>query len=534
MAVGRKAAGIVGLAVMASRVLGLVREMTLAAMFGTGAYLDAFLAAFQIPNLLRDLFAEGALSTAFTTVFAKTREQDGDEPAWRLAALLMSTVVVVLGGLCLLGIVFSPLLVHLTNFGFHHVAGKFELTVRLTRMLFPFILVVSLAAVAMGILNARFIFGIPASASSVFNLVSIMTGVGFACWFDPQADWRHPHFSDKALYGVCLGVLIGGLAQLGVQWPVLRRQGFRMKWRLNFRDAGLRKIWFLMWPSVVAGAAVQVNVLVNGMLASEIDGARSWLNCAFRLMQFPIGVFGVSIATVTLPSVARHHAREDLAAFGQTVEEALRLTFYLTVPAAVGLFTLAPGIIGIIYQHGEFTATATAQTAAALRAYAVGLAGYAAIKVLQPCFSALNRPRVPLRVSMMAIGLNLAMNLLLVKGLHMGHVGLAATTATLALVNFAQLLFHLRREVDLGLSSRWVRLLASVGGSALLCGLCAWQTSVWLDARVPLGFWGRAGSVLAGIAAGGIAYVAATILLRVPEAITAWRMAMRIFRRITA
>lgn len=534
MAGGRKAAGIVGLAVMGSRVLGLVREVTFAAMFGTGLYLDAYLAAFQIPNLLRDLFAEGALSTAFTTVFTKTREKSGDEPAGRLAALLMCTVVVVLGGLCLIGIVFSPLLVQVTNFGFHQVPGKFELTVRLTKILFPFILTVSLAAVAMGILNARFVFGIPASASSVFNLVSILTGVGLACWFDPQADWHHPQFSEKALYGVCLGVLLGGIAQLGVQWPTLHRLGFRMKWRLDFRDPGLRDIWFLMWPSVVAGAAVQVNVLVNGMLASEINGARSWLSCAFRLMQFPIGVFGVAIATVTLPSVARHHVREDLAAFGRTVEDALRLTFYLTVPAAAGLFALAPGIIGVIYQHGEFTSAATAQTAEALRAYAVGLAGYAAIKVLQPCFSALNRPQVPLRVSLMAIGLNLALNLFLVKVLHMGHVGLAATTATLALVNFAQLLFHLRKEVDLGKTARWMALSASVGCSALLCGLCAWKTMGWVGARVSSGSLGSLESLVAGIAAGGAAYVVATLLLRVPEALTAWRMVMRLAQRLIA
>lgn len=511
----RKAAGIISLAVVGSRVLGLVREQVFAAMFGAGKCLDAFLAAFQIPNLLRDLFAEGALSTAFTTTFTKTLEKEGEPPAWALANLLFSAMIVLMGAICVLGILLSPLLVQVTNFGFHHVPGKFELTVRLTRVLFPFILLVSLAAVVMGILNARLVFGLPASASTVFNFVSVTAGVGLAFVFDPQADWRHPHFTERALYGVSLGVLIGGLAQLCIQLPTLWKQGFRWRWRFDPGDRRLRQVWALAWPSMIAGAAVQINVLINGMFASEIDGARSWLNCAFRLMQFPIGVFGVAIATVTLPSVARQHARTDLAAVGRTVEEALRLAFFLTVPATAGLVALAPDIIALIYQHGQFTASSVQMTAAALRAYSVGLSGYAAIKVLTPCFYALDRPRTPLHVSLAGIGLNLILNLMLVKCFHWGHVGLATTTGILALVNFAQLAAYMRRDISYGSWGRWVRYLAAITGASVACGYAAYQVSMWIPVSGSVAW--RVARVMAAVGAGGGVYTAATFVLRVEE-----------------
>jgi putative peptidoglycan lipid II flippase len=511
-----KAAGIVSVAVMGSRVLGLVRELVFAGMFGAGKYLDSFLAAFQIPNLLRDLFAEGALSTAFTTTFTKTLEKEGPAPAWRLASLLLTALILVMGAICLVGIAASPLLVQVTNFGFHQVSGKFELTVTLTRILFPFIMMVSLAAVVMGMLNARLIFGLPASASTVFNLVSIVAGVGLACLFDPQSDWRHPDFTEKALYGISAGVLLGGMAQLGMQLPSLWRLGYRFQWTLDFSDPRLRRVWALAWPSMIAGSAVQVNVLINGMFASEIDGARSWLNCAFRLMQFPIGVFGVAIATVTLPVVARHHARDELAAVGKTVEEALRLAFFLTVPATVGLIILAPEIIGLIYEHGKFTAVDTARTAAALRVYAIGLSGYAAIKVLAPCFYALDRPRTPLMVSLTGIGINLVMNLALVKVFHMGHVGLAATTGCLALLNFIQLAAYLRRDVSYGSAGMWLRFGGAILLSALACGVAAWGIREGLG-RPEAGLIGQAVTLAAAIGGGGAAYLLATSILCVDE-----------------
>ena len=501
---------------MGSRILGLVREVVIAGMFNAGKCLDAFLAAFQIPNLLRDLFAEGALSTAFTAVFTKTLEKEGERPAWHLASLLFSALIMLLGVICVVGIVFSPLLVQITNFGFHQVPGKFELTVRLTRLLFPFILLVSLASVVMGILNARFIFGLPASASTMFNLVSVTCSVLLAYAFEPQVDWRHPVFTERALYGVVLGVMLGGLAQLGMQLPSLFKLGFRFKWELNLSDPRLRQVWALAWPSMIAGAAVQVNVLINGMFASEIDGARSWLNCAFRMMQFPIGIFGVAIATVTLPAVARLHAKGAMAEAGKTIEEALRLALFLTLPAAMGLAVLAPEIITVIYQHGHFSVASTAATASALRAYAIGLAAYAAIKVLTPCFYALDRRRTPLQVSLVGIGLCIIFNFILVKLFHWGHVGLAATTGCIAILNFTQLAVYLRRDVHFGSIRTWGRFGILVGGSTMACGLTAWLLKRWL-AGWGDDFFHLVTALIIEIVVAGLVYFGLTLACRITE-----------------
>ncbi len=518
MGSNHRSASIVSIAVMGSRVLGLVREMTFAALFGAGKHLDAFLGAFQIPNLLRDLFAEGALSTSFTTVFTKTWEKEGAPRAWHLANLVLTSLILVLGAICIIGIFASPQLVALTNYGFHEIPGKFELTVQLTQVLFPFILFVSIAAVVMGMLNARMIFGIPASASSAFNLVSIIGGVLLAYVFEPQSDWRHPHFGERGLIGVASGVLLGGLAQLAIQLPSLWRLGFRYTWSIDWNDPALRQVLQLMIPSIIAGAAVQVNVLVNGMFASHIDGGRSWLNCAFRLVQFPIGVFGVAIATVTLPAVARQHARQDLAAFGKTVEESLRFVFFLTIPSSLGLAMLATPIIALIYQHGHFTAQDTLQTSHALQAYVVGLAGYSAIKVLTPCFYALEDPRTPVRVSFIGMGLNLGLNLVLVKIFDLGHVGLAISTGFVAVMNFLQLIASMQSKIKIGDASQWLPYMIKVIGCATVS---VWIGSLFyfqLHKHLPSSHLCEIIAVGGSVTFAGTAYLCFTTALKLPEA----------------
>ncbi len=521
----RRAAGIVGLAVIASRLFGLLREVVFTSMFGAGALLDAYYAAFRIPNLLRDLFAEGALSTAFTTLFARAWDQEGEQSAWELASLILTAMTVLMGVLCVAAIIAAPLIVTAFNSGFHNVPGKFELTIALTRILFPFILFVSLAAAIMGMLNARFVFGVPASASTVFNIVSVVAGVGLAYAFEPgaRANWLHPVFGPRALYGVSLGVLLGGLAQLTMQWPALSRLGFRFRWRLALADPRLKELWRLMWPSVIAGSAVQINVLVNSNFASAINGGQSWLNCAFRLMQFPIGVFGVALATATLPAVARAFARSDMPAFGQTVRDSLRLTAFLTLPAAAGLAALAHPIIQLIYQHGHFSAHDTDETALALQAYTVGLAGYAAIKVLAPCFIAMGLPRIPLRISLIGIAINLALNLLNAEVLRLGHAGLALTTSCVALINMIQLAFALRKRVDLGEAGRWALFLARCAAAAGLCGAAAFALNIALEAASADRIVRAAG--LAGIVGASIAvYFGAAWLLRLSESAQAWAL----------
>ncbi len=524
----RRAAGIVGLAVIASRLFGLVREVVFAAMFGAGKLLDVYIAAFRIPNLLRDLFAEGALSISFTTLFTRTWEREGEPPAWELANLILSAMIFLMGALCVVAIAAAPWIVEVTNFGFHHVPGKFELTVQLTRILFPFILFVSLAAAVMGMLNARFVFGVPASASTVFNIVSVIGGVGLAYAFDSgaRANWLHPVFDQRALYGVSMGVLLGGLAQLAVQLPSLHRLGFRFRWRLNLADPRLAELWRLMWPSVIAAAAVQVNVLVNGMFASEVNGGQSWLYCAFRLMQLPIGIFGVSLATATLPAVTRAFARGDMEAFGATARDSLRLAAFLTLPAAAGLAALAHPTIALIYQHGRFSAADTGNTALCLQAYTVGLAGYAAIRVLVPCFYALGLPRTPLRISLIGIGVNLALNLLNAKVLGFGPAGLALITSSVALINFTQLFIALRGKVDLGAVGPWASFLARCIGAAALCGVAAWGLNHLVEVESQNRIL-RAAGLAAAVGVSVLIYFGAAQVLRLQESAEAWAMIRR-------
>jgi putative peptidoglycan lipid II flippase len=450
-------ARVVSGAVLASRVLGLVREQVFAVCFGAGRELDAFVTAFRIPNLLRDLFAEGALSAAFVSTFAQRLERDGEGSAWRLANLVVNALAVVVGVLTLVGIWATPAIVDAIAPGFAAIPGKTALTVSLTRVMFPFLLLVALAAVAMGILNTRNVFGVPALASAFFNVGSIVGGLGCAAWLAPEylravvdrtALASDGALAARAMTGMAIGTLVGGLLQLLVQFPSLRRVGFRYRPLLDVRDPGLRQVLRLMAPATIGAAAVQVNVFVNNNFASYLgDGPVSWLNVAFRFMQLPIGLFGVAIGTVTLPVVSRQSARGDTAALGRTVAQALELVALLCLPAAAALAVLGVPVIGLVYEHGRFLPADTTAAAQALAGYALGLAGYAAIKVLAPAFYALDDARVPALVSLFSIAVNYALNWMLVRRLGFGHVGLALATSAVALANCALLWVMLRQRI---------------------------------------------------------------------------------------
>jgi len=524
---------------MGSRLMGVIREQIFAFMFGASMFAGAFISAFRIPNLLRDLFAEGALSTAFTTTFTKTLSKEGEEASWGLARLVLSTLTLVLGIICLLAIWQAPLVVEVISPGFN--ADAQELTVRLTRMLFPFILFVSLAAAAMGMLNARNIFGIPASASTVFNIVSVITGGILAVIFEPQTDWHHPHFGERAIYGWTLGVLIGGLAQLGIQLPSLWKLGFRFRWHLDFRDPGLRTVLLLMLPSAIAGSAVQINVLVGNQFASMGGTAPvSWLYYAFRLVQLPIGIFGVAIATVTLPAVARQHALDDLKAFGKTVEEALRFGFYLTLPASIGMAVIAQPVIQLIYEHGAFGSHETLETATALQAYTIGIVAYSGIKILVPCFYAMQGPRLepgiersfatafrhfftevilftPVRVALIGITLNVVLCVGLYIYFRMGHVGLALATGLVATLNFLQLLYAIQKRIDLGHARDWLSFFVRITVATWMCGFVVFFGDHFLlGTRTTHSLLG-AMILFLNIGAAGVVYFGLTTWLRVPE-----------------
>jgi putative peptidoglycan lipid II flippase len=505
-----KAAGIIGLAVMCSRVLGLVREQIFAALFGGGMAMDAFTAAFRIPNLLRDLFAEGALSTAFVTTFSKTIARGGDEDAWRLANKVATMTASVLGALCVVGMLFSPQLVALLAPGFD--PEKAALTAHLTRIMFPFILLVSLAALVMGMLNAKNLFGMPAMASSFFNIGSIVGGVGLGFWIDP-------HFGPRALIGLAFATLIGGGLQLAVQLPSLARLGYRFRPDIHWRDPGIKAILLLMGPAVIAASTTQVNVLVNSMFASTLgDGAIFWLAIAFRLMQLPLGLFGVALGTVTLPLLSRLVVAGKTREFRSELARAIRLGFLLTLPSTVGLMLLAEPIISVLYQHGKFNAEQAAHAAGALRFYAIGLAGYAALKVLVNAFYAIDRRKTPMLVSFLAVGLNLLFNWIFTFRLGWGYRGLAFSTGCIATFNFLLLYLLMQHQLK-GLESR--HLLSMLAKLALaivpLVAVCAasshWLLADWQhQALVP-----KIAALLVTVIAGAGVFAMSGILLHIEE-----------------
>jgi putative peptidoglycan lipid II flippase len=505
-----RAAGIVGLAVLCSRVLGLAREQVFAALFGGGRVMDAFTIAFRTPNLLRDLFAEGALSTAFVTTFSKTSALEGDAAAFRLANKVATLALMCLSLITITGILVAPWLVAILAPGFD--PQKAALTVTLARIMYPFILLVSLAALVMGMLNAKNVFGVPAMASSFFNLGSIAGGVLIGWWLDP-------HFGPHAVLGLAVGTLIGGALQLGVQLPTLRTLGYVFRPDFQWRDRGVSTILRLMGPSVVAASSTQVNVLINSIFASKLgDGPTFWLAIAFRLMQLPLGIFGVALGTVALPLLARMAATGNLGGFRSELARGMRLAFLLTLPATLGLILLAEPIISVLYQHGRFRAHETLEAAGALRFYAIGLGAYAGLKVLVNAFYAIDRRKTPMLVSFAAVGVNLLLNWLFTWHLGWGHRGLALSTACVAVSNFLILYVlmhrHLRRLETRALLALFAKVLLASLALAVVC----WAGSHFLLASwATQAFWPKLLALTSTIAAGVLVFALCALALGISE-----------------
>jgi putative peptidoglycan lipid II flippase len=442
-----RSAGVVSIAVLMSRVTGLLRESVMARLFGAGLIYDAFMLGFRIPNLTRDLFAEGALSSAFVPTFTEYLANRGKEAAARLVNLVATALIIVVGAVCALGVIFAPQLVHLLAPGFAAVPGKFELAVSMTRTMFPFLLLVALAAQAMGVLNASNKFGVPAMASTFFNIGSVGFGALLGIWLGPTLHLTR-------IEGMAIGVVLGGALQLVWQLPTLYRLGFRFRVAFDLNHPGLQRIFRLMIPAILGNAAVQINVMVNTNFASTIadpvrgmDGPVSWLSYAFRFMQLPLGLFGVAMASATLPSISRSAAAGNMDEFRRTLSKSLGMVFLLTLPSSVGLAVLGKSIIGAIYQGGRFQLYDTQQTAVALSFYAIGLAGYAALKVLSPAFYALGDARTPMLVSLGSIVINYATAATMIRFAGLGHAGLALSTSVVALFGFFLLFEILRRRI---------------------------------------------------------------------------------------
>ncbi len=501
-----------------SRLLGLVREQVFAALLGAGLYADAFQIAFRIPNLLRDLFAEGALSSAFVPTYARTLAAGGREagasaglarcsPCSRSCSGRSSS-----WGSC-----------SRTRWWRHSPPASTRspasepFAVLLTRMMMPFLPLVSFAAVAMGMLNAEERFAAPAIAPAMFNLVAILWGAGlWGMGFSPR---------DVAL-GWALGTLLSGAAQFLVQVPPLRRMGWRFRPEWAPGDPDIRRIVGLMGPSIVGLAAVQLNIFLNSIFASHAPGAVSWLNYAFRILYLPIGLFGVALGTIATSGLARRAAAGDMDGLRATLRDALSLLAFLTVPATLGLMVLAEPVVRLLYERGAFTAADTQSTATALVCYGVGLVAYTGVKVLAPAFYALGTARVPLVGTVLAVLTNVTVMVVGFPVLSFKAVALG--TGLGSFVNALVLFVVFERRVGglrgSGLGGRLLRVVAASLAMAALAGLAAGQLTRLVGTH---GFFAQATVGLVPVVLGVAVYEGLALVLGIPEAKTVLRMLRR-------
>jgi putative peptidoglycan lipid II flippase len=523
-----RSAGLVGIATMASRILGLVREQVFLWTFGAGHAMDAYNVAFRLPNLVRDLFAEGAMSAAFIPTFTRELHAKGRAAAWELGRIVITGLVVTTGAISVLGMLFAAPLTAWIAPEYAQVPGKLELTTLLTQVMFPFLVLIAVAVACMGMLNSLRAFFVPALAPAMFNVACIASAYAIVP-FMPALGW-------DPIVALAIGTLAGGLGQVLLQWPALAREGFRFRPVFAFGDPRFREIVRLMVPGTLGLAAAQVNQLVNVYLAtSQGEGAVTYLGFAFRLMYLPIGIFGVAIATAAVPGITRHAAADDLDGVRADVSQALRMMLVLNVPATLGLMALATPIVELLVEYGRVSPRNTTGIAAALIGYAPGLVGYSAVKIASPTFYALKDARTPVAVGFVAIVLNVALNLILVRSLS--YAGLALGTGISALAN-AGILFWLLRGRLQGLDERRVLtalgkvLIASLAMAAVAWGVehelaLRWQSAAW---------YSRAVRVALAIAAGLGTLALAARLLRLHEFQVAFgrvwtRVAGRLARR---
>jgi putative peptidoglycan lipid II flippase len=429
-----KAAGQISMATTASRILGFIRDVILAKIFGATGMTDAFFVAYRIPNLLRELFAEGAVSAGFVPVFTEYLSKEGREEAGRLAGVVFAFLLSVLIVVCFAGIVFAPSIASVAASGFLKEPVKFDLTVKLMRIMFPFLLFISLAALVMGILNSLRSFFMPALAPAFFNVAIIASALLLA-----------PRFQVPIL-AIGIGVTAGGILQYGVQIRELRRRGFRIMPAFRFSHPGLKRIIILVLPVVAAIGATQINVLISNIFATYLpDGSATYLYYGIRLVLLPIGIFGVAMAMAVLPSMSEQAVAGDIDALRDTFSFSLRLVFFLSIPAMTGLVALAGPIINLLYQRGEFTHEAAEGTVTALLYYSAGLWAFVGSKVARAPFYSMQDTKTPLIVAIFSVLTNVVFSLLLIG--PMKHGGLALSLSIAASVNFIMLFLLLRAKL---------------------------------------------------------------------------------------
>jgi len=507
---------------MASRITGLLRESVLSWMLGAGAANDAYVLGYRIPNLTRELFAEGALSSAFVPTFTRYLTTKSKEEARELSNIAGTMVLLITAMLALLGMALSPWLTTLFAPGFRAVPGKWELAAELMRTMFPYVVLLALSAQAQGILYSSGKFGVPALSTSVSNLATVAFGVLLGYGLGPR-------IGVTPVQGMAFGVVLGGAAQLAFQLPSVWREGFawRPRWniRRNLRHEGVRHILMLMGPAIVGSASGQINVLVTTNLAAGLrdahghvmNGPVSWLSYAYRFFALPMGVFAVSIASATLPSISRSAAEKNFGEFRDTLSRSIVMILMLTAPASAGLAVLGESMIGIVYQHGRFLAEDTVQTGLALEGFALGLAGYSVLRLVAPAFYALGDAKTPMLVSLAAVVVNAATATALVRVFGFGHAGLALSMALLYTFSAVTLLWILRGKIG-GINGRamtrsFARILIAAAATGLVCRGVVLASHHFFGASLAA----RMLDVAPGIPAGAASFYIVAAALRIPE-----------------
>lgn len=489
-----KSTGVVSAMTSLSRVTGFIRDMIYAQLFGAGAGTDAFFVAFRIPNFLRRLFAEGAFSQAFVPVFSEYQTQHSPKELQELVDQVTGTLGVILLVITAIGVLAAPLLILIFAPGFTADIGKYELTVDMLRITFPYLLFISLTALAGGVLNSCGKFAIPAVTPVLLNL----TMIAAALWLAPRME--------KPVMGLAWGVFIAGIIQLSFQISFLRQVRLLPRPRWGWAAQGVQQVLKLMLPAVFGSSVAQVNLLIDTLLASFlISGSVSWLYYSDRLVEFPLGIFGVALGTVILPRLSRQYASAETEDFSRTLDWALRWALLIGVPATVALMLLASPILSALFQYGEFDARDVMMSARSLMAFASGLVAFMLIKVLAPGFYARQDTRSPVKYGLIAMGANTAMVLMLIWPL--AHAGLALATSLSAFLNAGLLFFNLRRRNIYQPQPGWIPFLLQLTAANLALGLVlgfgAGDFESWVRAVASERLWRLVGL----IAAGGISYL---------------------------
>jgi putative peptidoglycan lipid II flippase len=465
-----KAAGLIGLATFSSRILGFVRDMVLARLFGATAAADAFFVAYRIPNLLRELFAEGSMSAAFIPVFTEYHTLRSKQEAWALASAAFTTLLTIVTAITLLGIIAAPWIAWLIGWGFHDDPAKLHLTTVLTRIMFPYLLFISLAALAMGVLNSMRAFAAPAFSPVFFNIVIISCAFVLA------------PFMDQPIVAVAIGVVAGGAAQFAMQLPGLHARG--MLFGLLFQPAhpGVKRIGLLMIPSLLGLSVTQINILVSTFLGSLFPGGPTYLFYGMRLIQFPLGIFGVALATAILPTLTVQAARGALDELRTTLGFGLRMIMFIILPAMLGLILLRVPIVHLFFEHGSFTRADTNATATAVLCYAVGLWAFAGVRIIVSAYYSLQDTKTPAITAALAVAANILFSVMLMEPL--GAPGLALATALASMLNGSVLVAVLNRRLG---HVDWITVGRSAGRVLTACiplilvCLSVAQAEIWRD-----------------------------------------------------